>query len=335
MKMLFKLYNWFKKHFTKMKKIKKYRISPDESMCLAMSVVDSPAIESEFIALSKQEVENFAAVEKNERRMIYGCALRADFPIYRKKGDEEFYIEFSAEAIDKISKRFFKDGFQKHWTQDHADEVEGLTIVESWIKESNTMDKSVALGLSSEIPVGSWFIGAYCENDELWESVKAGKYHGFSAEAVVSFEDFEAQKPSEIDPLEPEALEAQTPAAEPVVETPKAEEPKNEVPVAEEPKVEQPKNEKPAVEEPKPEAPAAETPAVEEAPKAEDKHFEELINTLRDEIKALKESNGSLQEKINEMGKQPSVQPINTNAKSAGGGDSYSQWREQMRGMIG
>lgn len=310
-----------------MKKMKKYRISPDESMCLAMSVVDSPAIESEFIALSKEkEVENFAAVEKNERRMIYGCALRADFPIYRKKEDDEFYIEFSAEAIDKISKRFMKDGFQKHWTQDHADEVEGLTITESWIKESMTMDKSVALGLSSDIPVGSWFIGAYCENDDLWNAVKEGKYHGFSAEAVVSFEDFEAQKPADIEPLEPEALEAQEPAVEqPVVEEPKA---------VEQPVVEEPKNEEPVVEQPKPEEPVAEEPKVEE-PKQEDKHLEELINTLRDEIKALKESNGSLQEKINEMGKQPSVQPINTNPKNGGGADSYASWRETMRNMIG
>lgn len=305
-----------KKEIQMNKKLKKYRISPDESMCLAMSVVDSPAVESEFIALSAdKEIETFAAVEKGERRMLYGCALRADFPIYRRKSDEEFYIEFSAEAIDKISKRFMKDGFQRQWTEGHKAEIEGLTITESWIKESMTMDKSIALGLSADIPVGSWFIGAYCENDDIWNAVKEGKYHGFSAEAVVSFEDFETQKPQDIEPVEPEALEAQEPVAEPVVEPEPVAEPE---PVVEEPTVVQPTVEPEPVEQPK-----------------QDNHLEELIQTLRDEINALKESNGSLQDKIKELGKQPSATPINTNAKASGGGDNYSSWREQMARMLG
>lgn len=314
-----------KKEIQMNKKLKKYRISPDESMCLAMSVVDSPAVESEFIALSAdKEIETFAAVEKGERRMLYGCALRADFPIYRRKSDEEFYIEFSAEAIDKISKRFMKDGFQRQWTEGHKAEIEGLTITESWIKESMTMDKSIALGLSADIPVGSWFIGAYCENDDIWNAVKEGKYHGFSAEAVVSFEDFETQKPTEdIEPVEPEALEAQEPVAEP------AQEPTEPEPVVEEPTVAQPTVE--PVEQPVVEEPTVEEPV--EQPK-QDNHLEELIQTLRDEINALKESNGSLQDKIKELGKQPSVQPINTNAKNGSGGDNYSSWREQMRSLL-
>ena len=346
------------------RKLKRYKVSPDESLGLAFSVVNSPAVESDFQYFSEQKLEKFVGVE-GERRMIYGCALRPSFPIYRRTEDEEYYLEFDREAIDKISKNYFKMGFQSNWTEAHKDEVEGLTITESWIKEDMQADKSIALGLDPSLPVGSWFIGCYCENDEIWASVKEGRYHGFSIEAIVGVQDFEQQleelntnnnmdntneemfldklrnvlkefftskkeEPAEIEPTNIDLEEQQ----------PTTQEPKVEEPVVEEPKAEEPKVEEPVVEEPKPqEEPKQEVeePKQEEAPKAEepkDNHLEELINSLKEEIAALKTSNGELQEKIKDMGKQPSAAPINTNAKP-NAGDTYAAWREQMRAMIG
>ena len=174
------------------KKLKRYKVTPDESFCLAVSVVNEPAVESQFVYFSKQKVEKFVGVE-GEKRMIYGCAMRPDFPMYRNNGEEEYYIEFSKEAIDKISKNYFKMGFQSNWTAAHKDEVEGLTITESWIKEDMEHDKSIAVGLDSELPVGTWFIGCHCENDAIWNKVKAGTFHGFSVEAVLSVEEFEKE----------------------------------------------------------------------------------------------------------------------------------------------
>ena len=93
--------------------------------------------------------------------------------------------------------------------------------------------------------------------------------------------------------------------------------------------VEEPKpTEEPKVEEPKPQ----EEPKVEEQPK--DNHLEELVNSLKEEIKALKDMNNGLQEKIKDLGKQPSAEPIKPNAKPSNA-DTYSAWREQMRSMIG
>lgn len=327
------------------KKIKKYKVSPDESLCLAVSVVDKPAVESDFIYLNEQKLEKFVGVE-GEKRMIYGCALRPDFPIYRNNGEDEYYIEFDKESIDKISKNYFKMGFQSNWTAAHKDEVEGLTITESWIKESMTLDKSIALGLDPSLPIGSWFIGCYCENDDIWKQVKENKFHGFSIEAIVGVEEFESQinklnknnnsmevtneetffsklksvlsevfgKEEKVELEEEKPLETieNNPPVEPQ-EPPKVEEP---TPVKEEPK-EEPVEPK---EEPK------------EEPK-QDNHLEELINNLKDEIAALKEMNSGLQDKIKDLGKQPSAKPVNTNAKPTPA-DTYSAWRETMRNYI-
>ena len=335
------------------KKIKRYKVSPDESFCLAVSVVNKPAVESDFQFFSEQRMEKFVGVE-GERRMLYGCALRPDFPIYRNNGEEEYYLEFDKEAIDKISKNYFKMGFQSNWTAGHKDEVEGLTITESWIKEDMYKDKSVALGLDPELPIGSWFIGCHCENDEIWKKVIEGNYHGFSIEAVVGVEEFEKQveelnsnndmnntneemfldklrnvlkeffkKENKEEVIEPNTIESTNidleaepaPAPEPVSEPSE--------PVAEpEPVVEQTPAPEP-VTEPKNEP-------VEPQPNP----LEDLVKNLTEEIKALKTANEGLQEKIKDLGKQPSAAPVNTNAKP-NAGDTYSAWREQMRTMLG
>lgn len=336
------------------KKLKKYKVSADDSMGLAFSVVDRPAVESEFTFLSEQKIENFVAAE-GERRMIYGCALRPDFSIYRNNGGEEYYLEFDADAIDKISKNYFKMGFQDAWTEAHKDEVEGLTITESWIKESMTMDKSIALGLDPSLPIGSWFIGCYCENDDIWQKVKEGTYHGFSIEAVVGLEEFNSQITNEnndeimtnemfldkikqmfndfvasvslnkqedqIEPIEPEALAAETPN-EPTVETPTepTPEPTEATVAVEEPAVETP------VEQPTEEP----TPEPTEAPKEDTKHLEELINSMKSEIEALKGLNAELKGKVKTLEKQPSAKPISTVGGKGASSDTYSQWREQM-----
>lgn len=334
------------------KKIRRYKVSPDESLCLAVSVVDKPAVETDFIYLSKQKIEKFVGVD-GERRMIYGCALRPDFPIYRNNGEEEYYLEFDKEAIDKISKNYFKMGFQSNWTAAHKDEVEGLTVTESWIKESMTMDKSIVVGLDADLPIGSWFIGCHCENDEIWNKVKQGTYHGFSIEAVVGVEEFEKQveeindnKGSEIMNFNEESFWAKLKSV--LAEAFGKEEKEEEVKLEEQP--ETPQNEPtvepqepPKVEEPietkveEKEEPVVETPEEpKEEPKNDNAHLEELINNLKDEIAALKEMNSGLQDKIKDLGKKPSAKPVNTNVKPSGSATgttstTYQAWREQMR----
>ena len=146
---------------------------------------------------------------------------------------------------------------------------------------------------------------------------------------VFSTSEKEGKMTADIEPIEPEALEANepTPSVEPTVEPQTEPTVEPTVEPQTEPTVE-PQTE-PTVEEPK---------ADEQKPSVDNAHLEELISTLKAEIEALKESNNGLQEKIKDMGKQPSAQPLNTNAKPNGVGvnnTSYSAWREQMRNMLG
>jgi hypothetical protein len=145
----------------------------------AISVVESPAIESDFIALKSEEVK-LAEVSK-EKRILMGAVLIPEKPIYRRNGEDEYYIYFSKDTVVKASQLFLKKGKQGNSTLEHQKAIEGLTVVESWIVEDLTKDKTALYNLS--VPVGTWMASIKVDNDEIWNDyVKTGKVKGFSLE---------------------------------------------------------------------------------------------------------------------------------------------------------
>lgn len=147
----------------------------------AISVVESPAIEEDFIALKNQEQIRLAEVSK-EKRLLMGAALIPEKPIYRKSGDHEFYIYFSKDTVAKASQMFLKAGNQGQATLEHTEEkLSGMTIVESWLIEDDVHDKSRKYGL--DMPIGTWMVAMKVDNDDIWNNyVKEGKVKGFSIE---------------------------------------------------------------------------------------------------------------------------------------------------------
>jgi hypothetical protein len=144
----------------------------------AVSIVESPAIESDFIALKKQEFK-FAEVNK-EKRILMGAALIPNKPIYRRNEENEYYIYFSKDTVRKASELFFIRGNQNNSTLEHNVPLTGLTAVESWIVEDEK-DKTRFYGL--DVPIGTWMLSMKVQNDDVWNDyVKSGKVKGFSIE---------------------------------------------------------------------------------------------------------------------------------------------------------
>ena len=145
----------------------------------AVSVVESPAIEENFVALSKHEVE-LKEVDK-EKRILMGAALIPNKKIYRVNAKkEEYYIYFSEDTVRQAMELFFKNGNQSNATYEHKDAVKGMTVVESWLIDDPKSDKSQLYGFN--LPKGTWMISMKVDNDEVWNDVKAGKVKGFSIE---------------------------------------------------------------------------------------------------------------------------------------------------------
>jgi hypothetical protein len=165
----------------------------------AISVVESPAIEEDFIALKDERIE-LKTIDK-EKRILMGAALIPNKPIYRRNGEDEYYIYFSQDTVRKASELFFINGNQNKATLEHQMDVQGTSVVESWIIEGE-QDKSRMYGM--DLPVGTWMVSMKILNDELWEGyVKSGKVKGFSIEGYF-VDKVEASKQ---DPKEVEAEE--------------------------------------------------------------------------------------------------------------------------------
>lgn len=331
------------------RKIKKYKVGID-SETEAISMVTEPAIESDFVFFSKDKDIVKEAFSSDEKHMVYGAVLRPDFPIYRYDGENEYYLEFTSESIERMARDYMMNYRQGNVTIQHEEYANEVFMVESWIKQDIDKDKSVSVGLDKSLPIGTWFCGFYVNNNDIWERIKSGELKGFSVEAMIDLEDFaKVKKEDEFEMNETfwdklktivnealgkkeEKMEEQPIVNEPqptVVEEPKPSEPT----VVEEPKpTEEPKpiEEPKAEEEPKKEEPK---PTEEPKPNDDENHLNDLIASLREEISALKEANTVLVEKVNDLGKMPSANPINVNGKN-GTPSTYSSWRDMMANMI-
>ena len=165
--------------------MKLYELLIDENDLLlsgvhALSIVENPAIQSDFIALGDQKPILLAEVNK-DKQILMGAALIPDKPIYRKDGDEEYYVYFSKETIAKTAEAFFRNNNQNNATLEHSEVLENMTVFESWIVEDPEFDKSKKYGL--EVPAGTWMVSMKVDDKDVWDNyVKDNKVFGFSIE---------------------------------------------------------------------------------------------------------------------------------------------------------
>jgi len=145
----------------------------------AISIVESPAIESDFVALKDQEIK-LAEVDA-DKKILMGALLIPNKPIYRNGDEGDYYIYFSKDTVCKASQMFLQNGNQSNSTLEHSKVLNGLTLVESWIVEDEVQDKSRKYGLN--VPVGTWMGAVKVNNSKIWEQyVKTKKVKGFSIE---------------------------------------------------------------------------------------------------------------------------------------------------------
>lgn len=148
----------------------------------AISLVEEPAIESNFVFFDKEKVQ-FAALN-DEKRLVMGPILIPDKKILRVDGEgKPYHVFFKPETIKRLSEMYLKKKYTDSATLEHDKKINGVTLVESWIKESFTKDKSALYNLN--VPVGTWMGTFKIDNDEIWNDyVKNGEVKGFSIEGL-------------------------------------------------------------------------------------------------------------------------------------------------------
>ena len=161
-------------------------VDDEDTGMLRISLVDDPAVQSNFLAFAKAKAPLLYAVQSEEKRLVLGVVMRADFPIYRRDTKVgEYYVTYNAATIRTMAEKYLAEDRQNlvNLMHEAGTEVEGVQMVQYFIKGA---------GLAPEgfdgIADGSLFAEFHVTNDEVWDAIKAGTYKGFSLEGVFNLE---------------------------------------------------------------------------------------------------------------------------------------------------
>lgn len=158
-------------------------VTDEETGMLRISLVDFPAVESNFLAFAKEgEKARLYFVKDEEKRIVRGVVMRADYPILRRNGDYEYFIVFRADTIRAMAEKYLAESRQNAVDEMHNHEnVDEVKMVQYFIKDTAA---GIAPAGFDEIADGSLFAEFHVLNDEVWAKVKDGTYRGFSLEGA-------------------------------------------------------------------------------------------------------------------------------------------------------
>lgn len=166
----------------------------DETHMTCISLVDEPAVESDFLYFDKEKhVEKFE-VQDEEKHLLLGVVMRADYPMLRlTKEGAPYYITFSSETIRTMAQKYLREGLQNTYNLMHNSErmTDGLEMVQLFIKDSA---KGIAPEGFEDISDGSLFGEFKVLDDDIWNDIKEGEFKGFSIEVTLELEPEEEQE---------------------------------------------------------------------------------------------------------------------------------------------
>ncbi len=151
-----------------------------------ISLVDCPAIESNWVAMSSKK-EPFKFALDKDKQILAGPILITDLPIYRNDNGIEYYVVFSAQEIEKLVRKFqaSQKTINLNYQHQKDSQVSNAVIQEIWLTGKN--DKSKDLGFN--LPIGSAFVCAHIGDKTFWdEQVKTQTVKGFSIEGFLDME---------------------------------------------------------------------------------------------------------------------------------------------------
>lgn len=159
-------------------------VDSEDTGMLRISLVDDPAVMSDFLAFAgeQRKVQRYAIADE-DRHLVFGVVMRADFPIYRyDEGYGGYYIIYKAETIRRMAQKYLAEGRQNNVDLMHdGHDVQGVEMVQAFLKDTA---KGVAPAGFEDIADGSLFAEFHIEDDDIWAQVKDGTFKGFSLEGI-------------------------------------------------------------------------------------------------------------------------------------------------------
>jgi molecular chaperone GrpE (heat shock protein) len=162
-------------------------VSDEDCGMVRISLVDSPAVLTNWLAFAADKRAQMYAVQNEEQRLVRGVVMRADFPIYRRDAaDREYYVIYHADTIRQMAEKYLAESRQNNVDRNHdGNEIPGVQMVQYFIKDTAA---GIAPEGFDEIADGSLFAEFHVTDDEVWAAIKAGIFMGFSLEGLFDFQ---------------------------------------------------------------------------------------------------------------------------------------------------
>lgn len=179
-----------------MKQIPTYNINIDlldeETGCYTVSLVEFPAVEVDFLKFEKETPIELKF--NDDKHIITGVALRADYPIYRNSPEKgEYYVVFTKEIIRDIVEKYSKHGFNNLVNIEHNENnyVDNVVMIESYIIDRERGVNPIAF---EKVEDGSWVTSFKVNDLNVWNKIKNGEVKGFSVEGFFKLVEIQIKK---------------------------------------------------------------------------------------------------------------------------------------------
>ena len=162
-------------------------LDDDDAYMSVISLVDYPAVKRNFELFDKQKPLSFQ-IQNEEKHEIFGPAILADTPIYRRSAElGEYYVNFNRENIENIVLKYSKNQLWNNVSLQHSGEnIDGAICIEFFIKDSA---KGLVPTNYEDCPDGSLFATFKITDEKLWDEIKnSGELNGYSIEILGDLE---------------------------------------------------------------------------------------------------------------------------------------------------
>lgn len=157
-------------------------VNDEDTGMFCISLVDMPATESDFMFFNKEKEPVLFAVQDAEKHLVRGLLMGADMPIYRRRGDFEYYITYSADTLRLMAEKYLKNGFSSNVDLNHdGNVVDGVNMTQIFVKDTEAGIDPKGFEMYKD---GSLFVEFKVNNEEVWESIKEGDFKGFSLAGI-------------------------------------------------------------------------------------------------------------------------------------------------------
>lgn len=154
-----------------------------------LSMVESPAIEVEYLKMNKEnELELKFEILNEEKRIVIAPAMIPDLVIPRvNKQGVKYSVYFDKETIFESLVKLSQEQKDQNIDVNHSQQlIKGATIIEKFVTDEKRVQSVKGF---ENLPFGTLYFTAVVTDEQLWSDIKAGKINGWSIDGAYTLEE--------------------------------------------------------------------------------------------------------------------------------------------------